>query len=150
MQKAKFNVASILSSFGVVFICLTLIFLSLLAHKVFWSEPGPTPEFTFIGFVLTIVGNGIVSPIWQELIYRGVLWECLHRSSVLVQTIYTTIPFVCFHYFTELSVERFPLIVLFSLVCSLARSWKGLPVAMLVHIIANTLATILPYVFPGN
>lgn len=100
--------------------------------------------------ILLWLVNSFVTPLGEELLWRGILWNRLAKNrSQIVTLILTSVAFGLAHIITDGTYVRVPAIILFGLACGLVRMRWGLTACYATHAVANFFAGAMAF-FPGH
>ena len=93
--------------------------------------------------VSRIVVNGMVVPVAEEFLWRGVIQKRLSRILPTTSAIaITAIAFSLKHAIVDASFSRFLTIVAFGVICGIVAARSGWRSSAALHLTANTLATV--------
>lgn len=102
---------------------------------------GPAVESAWVGWILLGV-NGMVVPVLEEWVWRGVVQTSLVRVwGLAVGATVTAVAFALKHVVIDASVARLTTLLMFAAVVGLVRTRWGTGASTVAHVVANTTAT---------
>ena len=120
------------------------IFVKLLSRFGYVDKTQSLPEYSVLNFILCIIVVGILPPILEETLFRGVILGAF-KGSPLSAVLISALCFSIYHMSPSRTIYQFIIGVLFALVA--IRSGSVIP-TMIIHALNNVTVLAIQYFFP--
>ena len=121
------------------------IFVEFLSRFGYEDSTLTLPKFSVFGFILCLIIIGIIPPILEEMLFRGVILGG-NKGNAILSIVISALCFSVYHMSPSKTIYQLIMGALFAIV---AYKTRGILPTVIIHVLNNVAVLVMYYFFPA-